>query len=654
MKNPINNNLDKIRKSWEKYKHLYKTKSDTLITFYKTHLLSFLKHNKYIFWMFASFYFIDISLRLTTNVIGFYSSREMLPNALSFYWIVFLISIILMFPRHISKIIYNITVILFAILGLSQYIYFKIFNKFFWLDDITVAKEGLDYTQYILSSLDYKFLMMLISVIIILYLANRTYPVMKKGRSDIIKGVILSSMCVTFSLIRISMLPAALGEKEGQQWDSFKNLRYIYENFYDQNKVMQLGGFYDYVFRDFQISYLQKDGNTKNETYAYLDDYFDNKKDNVSNDYTGIFAGKNLIMVMIETGDNWLISEEYTPTIKYMMENGINFENYYAPIWGAGATFNSEFTSLTGMYSLTKGNAAYAFTKNTFTYSMPNVFKSMGYSARSYHFNNSSYYNRGNIHNAIGFDEHYSFIDMGGEEKETQFDTYLIDNPQVNETLYQDEPFFDFFITYSAHLPYNENDNICKTNAVNFPELWEDESSVFSKCAKVKINVTDQFFQKLLIQLNDLEMLDDTVIVAYADHYAYGYEDHEELQKFKAELGDTFLLERVPFFIYNHGIAANSIDKVVNTSDVLPTILNLFGHVPDKYYSGYDAFDPNYTGYVYFSDFSWYNGDYYFQSHNNDNTAFINDMNSKILKIKDVNDKMLTSDYFKHIGKIGN
>ena len=47
------------------------------------------------------------------------------------------------------------------------------------------------------------------------------------------------------------------------------------------------------------------------------------------------------------------------------------------------------------------------------------------------------------------------------------------------------------------------------------------------------------------------------------------------------------------------------VDKLLNTADFLPTMLNLLGVKSPYSYLGQDAFDPNYEGYVLFPDGSW-------------------------------------------------
>ena len=50
------------------------------------------------------------------------------------------------------------------------------------------------------------------------------------------------------------------------------------------------------------------------------------------------------------------------------------------------------------------------------------------------------------------------------------------------------------------------------------------------------------------------------------------------------------------------------VEKVLNTSDLLPTVLNLLGVDSPYSYIGRDAFDDRYEGYVPFSDGGWIYG----------------------------------------------
>jgi hypothetical protein len=77
---------------------------------------------------------------------------------------------------------------------------------------------------------------------------------------------------------------------------------------------------------------------------------------------------------------------------------------------------------------------------------------------------------------------------------------------------------------------------------------------------------------------------------------------------------EEILLEKTPCFIWSSDLSAMEMDKVLNTSDLLPTMLNLLGIDSPYDYIGHDAFDESYPGFVPFSNGSWICGDTAFDS----------------------------------------
>ena len=66
------------------------------------------------------------------------------------------------------------------------------------------------------------------------------------------------------------------------------------------------------------------------------------------NEYTGMFAGKNLILITAEAFSKQVIDPELTPTLYRMATRGIQFTDYYQPAWG-GSTTTGEFSNVTGL-----------------------------------------------------------------------------------------------------------------------------------------------------------------------------------------------------------------------------------------------------------------------------------------------------------------
>lgn len=136
----------------------------------------------------------------------------------------------------------------------------------------------------------------------------------------------------------------------------------------------------------------------------------------------------------------------------------------------------------------------------------------------------------------------------------------------------------------------------------------------------------------LLENLKRDNLLDDTVIVFATDHYTYGYSSNkmEEINGGK----DSIHLDKIPFFIWSKGKYIENIDKYVDTQDILPTILNLFGIEYENVYIGTDALSDNHNNYVYFSD-----------------NAYVGDVENisltEIQNEKNVNDWIIKTDYYK-------
>ena len=72
------------------------------------------------------------------------------------------------------------------------------------------------------------------------------------------------------------------------------------------------------------------------------------------------------------------------------------------------------------------------------------------------------------------------------------------------------------------------------------------------------------------------------------------------------------MINHTPFFIWGYDIEATTINEVTSQIDILPTVLNLFGLYDNpKQFIGGDALDDDYEGIVFFSDYSWYDGNVY-------------------------------------------
>ena len=147
-------------------------------------------------------------------------------------------------------------------------------------------------------------------------------------------------------------------------------------SFNDNNKSMMVSGVYEYTVRNFYITFIKAKKTTNEEDLTFLEEEYNKEETKETNKYTEKYKDNNLIIVQLEGIDNWLITEEDTPTLYKMMNNSINFTNHYSYYNGGGSTFNSEFAVNTGFITpLSYTQNAYTFNKNTFPYSLAHLFK---------------------------------------------------------------------------------------------------------------------------------------------------------------------------------------------------------------------------------------------------------------------------------------
>lgn len=276
------------------------------------------------------------------------------------------------------------------------------------------------------------------------------------------------------------------------------------------------------------------------------------------------------------------------------------------------------------------------------------MLKNNGYSAISIHTNSGNFYNRTYFHEALGFDKHYALDDMKNinhEQYNYYNDSSLVKNPETYDLIVREEPFLSFVITYSAHVPYDDTNDRCVTNPYHLKVDGNKELS----CIRNLARETDEMLRILIEKLEQEERLEDTVLVLVADHYAYGYGDQNYIKNYKNTTNE-YLLQNVPFIIWNSTLEHKEIDTIMDTADILPTLLNMLGITYNpNYYIGTDVFSDNHEEFVYFSSDSFYDGETFYDGNVIDSSKinYINETISKIREKRDLNNKMIISDYFK-------
>ena len=600
----------------KKMKYLEKIK-DLLKKIYT----DYIKKYGYIFLIFLPLLLMDIIIRSFGNGTNLYKVWNIIPNLFTITWACLFIGISLSLKSKIGKWVYLSVNILFLIMFLTNGIYYSTTHNFFDFILLESTSEGAPYMMDCIKNCNVWIYIWFVIIIFTIYIGFRKIP--RKDNFNY-KNVII--VVLVFLLIHL-LLPNLYGSANSSlEWNTWQNPRNIYKNFNDANKSMSITGLYEYTIRNFYITFLQTEEEETSEDYEFLMEAF-SVNNNEVNKYTGIFKNKNLIFVQLEGIDDWLLTEKDMPTLYGMLNNSFVFQNHYSYYNGGGSTFNSEFAVNTGFITpLSYTQNAYSFNKNSFPYSMANMFKNQDYVVNAFHMNSGEYYSRQTNYTNWGYDKYYGLLDINDyKDKSYTLDRELINDVTFQEKMFsKDSKFVDYIITYSNHLPFTNTKGVCKLlydmemDLDDTVDMGEESSSTFvqlteEECIRKQAHETDYMMELLLKKLTELNLIDDTVIVVFTDHYLYTVEDKTILDKYKNTSNN--LINKTPFFIWQNNMKRTNIKEVTSQLNILPTTLNLFGiNYNPNYYIGSDALSSNYKGIVFFSDYSWYDGNIYVEN----------------------------------------
>ncbi len=601
------------------------------------------------FYVAIPFIMMDLLLRIFICDIDFFPAYYPIPNIFTLSWIVLFIGIIHSLKGRWGKLAYWILFGLSYAVFLTNTIYFSLTEFCFSFTLLEMSGEGSEYIMdAILGAKPWMYLLLVLVLVVAVFVSRKIHVPDKFESKRLFRTIIAY---IVIHIIAVLSLGPANSELK---WNTFKNPRNIYDDFSDINKCMKVTGLYEYTVRNFYVTFLKPEEVISSEDREFLDEVYSQPDEKVENLYTGIFEGKNVIFLQLEGMDDWLLTEETTPNLYALMQESINFKNHYSMYTGGGSTFNSEFAVNTGFITpISYIENVYSFHSNTFDYSMARLFKKLGYTVNAFHMNSGEFYSRGVNYNSWGYDNYFGLTDVKNyKHNEHKLDRELILNKTFyNEMFKQDGKFVNYIITYSPHTPFTTEKEVGKLLAEMYygeddiPELTEEE------CAKLMAGETDYMVGLLMDALKENGLYEDTVIVAFADHYLYTVEDKSILEQYKET--DNNLINHTPFFIWSSDIEPEQKNVVTMQTDILPTVLNLFGiEYNSNHYIGNDALANGYKGYVFFSDYSWYDGNVYVLNGEitNDKTAdqeYLDMMNEKIGTIIRKNDLTLRYNYFK-------
>ena len=539
-------------------------------------------------------------------------SRENLwPLAFGALWAVLLTGLLRALPGKAARVLYGISYFLFAGYTIVQTGYFHLFGNMMWVSEFLYVSEGSAFFSVLLS---YPILWWL-CVVGLLGLGVLTVWKFPRWQTDWLQSI-LCTVAACCAICGCVLLPQAVFVHDrqiqyaGSDYGRAQSAEAAYTNMFDTHRLYQVCGVYQTVCKDIYNNFIYPimPGYAAAQAQARetIDAYFASRDPVQPNAMTGRYADKNVILVLMESMDDFALGE-HTPTINRLMAEGINFTNFYTPVYGSVRTFNSEFCVNTGSFLSSQGGYAFDYVTNHYRQSLANRLQDIGYSPKVFHYNDPSFYSRGVFSPAMGYEEYVCYADYVSEanEKDLYSDQLLFDSAPIRDIFFREGPTLNFIITRSAHLSYKYNEVLSYWALKQYPEYRGMTGHEETDCLYLKAKLVDDMFARLLQELEAEGRLENTVIVAVTDHYAYGYKDVEEMLALSG-VDRELLLEKTPCFIWSADKPAMEVTKTLNTSDLLPTVLNLLGVESPYSYIGHDAFDDRYPGYALFTDGSWF------------------------------------------------
>ncbi len=581
-------------------------------------------------------------------------------------WALLLSAVVLSLPKTAGRIVYGISYYVMAGWTIGQTGYYQTFGKLMWLTDLFYLDEGAVFLGDVLRGFSAVWWIGAVVLLVLGGVLIAFWPCWRKRALTWMTGTVVA----TAAIVALLLLPQALFVRDNEIWGTHSeygqssSFRARYNTMYSAQSVYEISGIYQLTARDFwkhqiypSLPGYQIELQAKMKT---VDDFFAKRGEKQANDMTGIFEGKNVVLVLMESMDDWMITEEDTPTISRLMKEGINFTNFYTPFYGSARTLNTEFCANSGIYLPTNGHYVFDYVTNHFNQTMASQFVDNGYTAEVFHYNEPSFYSRGVFEPAMGYNKYNTYEDYTEDEEDLYDECYLFNNTDLNDLFFREGQTFNFIITRSAHLSYVYNEVLSYRALKKYPEYRGKYGHEEVDCAMVKAKLVDDMFARLLQELEEHGQLENTVIVGITDHYTYGFDDVQKMMELSG-VAEEFHLEKTPCFIWSANGPAMEIGKTLNTADLLPTVLNLMGIDSPYHYLGQDAFDEDYVGYALFPDGSWIVEGTLWRPEYGDNMQMLTEdaepltaeqmeqMNAYLVEFGQVSNLLLTTDYYKQV-----
>ena len=351
-------------------------------------------------------------------------------NVFNCYTLLFSIPIILLidlvcnlFKEKISRVLGLLVSIGITLYFIVQYIFFVFFSVPFSFSTLGIAGNAFDFTNIIANSIIKNiFSIILFFIPLIFYIVfykKIKFEKYNKKTICVLIIIILGIIIINMTLIQINRnslySPYNLYYKINAEEKNIQTFGLLTATRIDIHRV--IFGFKEEIIEEhieveeqeeIQITYNETNINFENlyksekdESIKDVYEYIEKTEPTNKNQYTGYFEGKNVIFILAEAFNSIAVSEELTPTLYKLTNEGFVFSNFYSPVFLS--TTGGEFQATTGLIPTQETLSLWKSEEPEITYALGNSFSKKGYTANSYHNWTYTYYSRDCTMRTLGF-----------------------------------------------------------------------------------------------------------------------------------------------------------------------------------------------------------------------------------------------------------
>lgn len=319
--------------------------------------------------------------------------------------------------------------------------------------------------------------------------------------------------------------------------------------------------------------------------------------------YFGAAKGKNLIIIQLESFQNFLINlkidgQEVTPVMNSLVKDNQYFKHFYQMV-GQGNTSDAEFVVNSSFY-IPYNEAATQNYPDKELPSLPKMMKSEGYDTATFHTNVVEFWNRGELYNALGFDRYYDQKFFGQEDTvffgPSDEVLYKKTAEELDNMQQAGKPFYSQVISMTAHHPFTMPHD---KDRITLPERFQD--NMVGDYIRSQ-NYADYALGQFIDDLKQRGIWDNSVVVIYGDHLGlpmYSLDKHglELMHEIYGRDYGYIDMINIPLIISAPGVAEPTVhENVGGQVDILPTVANLMGiSLKDHIHFGEDIFNQSYN-----------------------------------------------------------